>query len=279
MNVYVYSTKSSRYNKKLNDYIINELIKIYKNIDVFSYDEFKNICNTITIKNLIISGGDGVLHNVINLVKDNINEIVFGFIPTGTANDFLSNNNIKDIDEAINVIKINIIKEHQLVKLNDKLVLYGISVGPMSKVSTSAFKEEKVIFHKLIYKLRGIRYLFSKLEKIIIDDSDNKTEIKAKAILIIKSKYLGGVRICNKTPDTFKIIIIRNIFDVIKLFIFGRFKTLDNYNLLKQYESKIYSKLYIESNSTWCLDGELIDINKGVIEVSDKKIRMLSKNT
>ncbi len=276
MNIYVYSVSCSKYNKKNNQIIINELMKTYNDLQLYSFDDFLNdnkILN-MDIDHLIVSGGDGVLHRIVNHLKNKLDQITFGYIPMGTANDFAHNYHLdcKNIKESIDIIKSNNVINIPLINLNDNLVLYGISMGKMSNVSINTSKKSKKILHKFIYKLKGIKYMFSKKVDVLYKDLNSNEEkiYHVKALLIFKTKYLGGVRIAKKINEQITLVTIKNIFSLIKLFIFGRFMNIKN---LKESEFELIC------DSVWCVDGELIDLKKAKISYNQNKIRLLSKNT
>ena len=263
MIVYIYSKQSRNGNNKNIEYISSKLKDIYPDILIYSFDEIDTIDKENTSK-VIFSGGDGSFHRIINYFKDYLNKITFGLIPTGTANDIGKNFKIKSIDEAISIITTNNIKEESLLDVSGELTLYALSVGEMSRVSIDAKGETKKRFGKLIYKIKGIRYLFTKKKVININDKF----YKLKVLIILRSLYLGGVKIGKDIDDNIHMYLIRNIFDVINLFIFNRFLKI---------KGVICNNINVESDSIWCVDGEKIDISKGVITLSKKKIKMLSK--
>ena len=242
-----------------------ELTNIYGDITSLSYDELDKI-NKDEITTLILSGGDGFFNRIINDFSSYLDKITFGLIPLGTANDISHNHGIKNVKDALDVIRNGKVEEDTILKINDKYLIYALSVGEMSKVSIGSSRSEKRRYGKLIYKIRGIRYLFAKRKEIRID---GKIE-KLKVLIVLKSKYLGGVKVSNNYDNYLHLYKIRNIFDIISLFIFGRFHR-------KKAES--VSSVEIESDSIWCMDGELLNTNKGILEYSNRKIRLLSKNT
>lgn len=270
MKVYVYSKNSSRFKEKHNNKIIAQVSKIFNDIRVVDYDEFMTM-DIAKIQYLIVSGGDGIIHNVINYCKNYLDNIIFGFIPTGTANDFCNNYNIKSVSKAIEIIKLNDIENRAILEVNDCLVTYALSVGKMSNVSINTNKKEKKCFHKLIYIIKGLKSLFSKKTEVLLVNDFGKKKIFVKVLLILNTKYLGGIRVSNKlVNEGFSIVPIKNIVDIIKLFIFGRFRRLKKYK---------YNKCLVEANDIWCVDGEKYQCEKGEIKISTNKIRMLSKNT
>ena len=265
MILYVYSTKSKNSTIKKIKEIEKELINIYGDIKSVPYDYLDKISKD-EVSTLIFSGGDGFFNRIINDFILYLDKITFGFIPLGTANDISHNHGIKNVKEALDVIRNGNISEETVLKINDKYLMYALSVGEMSKVSIGTSRNKKRRYGKLIYKIRGIRYLFSKKKEMII----NEKKEKLKVLIVLKSKYLGGVKIASDYDNYLHLYKIRNIFDIISLFIFGRFHK-------KTTES--IENVEIESDSIWCIDGEPLDTNKGILEYSDKKIRLLSKNT
>ena len=261
MKIFVYGKISSNANKKNNNYIIKKIKEIYIDILIVDYDEF-DLYDLSNVELIIISGGDGIIHHVINKCKEYLDKIVFSFIPTGTANDFCNNIGIKKINESIEVIKNNQIIEKEIIEINGVLCLYAMSVGEMSNVAIKSSKTIKNWFHKLVYKLKGIRYFFSKKTKVKIINNQDIEILKVKALIITNSKYLGGVKISKSYNNHYRIIVVRNIF--------GRFKKDKKY---------LEDKFIINNNSKCCIDGEKYIIEKMIIREENKKIRLLSKNT
>ena len=265
MILYIYSTKSRKASIKTIDKISLALREKYPNLEVCSYDEIDRVKKE-DVEMLFFSGGDGTFHNVINIFKEYLDKITFGYIPTGTANDIAKNHDIKSLDEALKIINEGYVKEENLIQVNDNLFDYALSVGEMSRVSIDASKKNKKRYGKLIYKIRGIKYLFKKRKEIIV----NGKKDKLKALIILRSIYLGGVKIGKSVDNMLHVYRIRSIIDVISLFVFNRFHKI---------KGEEYTEITVESDSIWCVDGEEIEISKGLIKVSDKKIKMLSKNT
>lgn len=271
MDIYVYNEFSSKYTNILNDKIIKELNSVYNNLIIYDLCEFQEHYSKLEIEHLIISGGDGTLHNVVNLVKDHLDKIIIGYIPTGTANDFGNSYGIKNIDQALNIIKSKNIQEISIMKLDDTLVLYGVSIGKMSEVSLKTKKKSKKLFGKLIYKIKGIKYLFCKKSFVKVMIENQVFNYNVKALLAVNTKYLGGVKVNTKlSKEKISVLPIKNIFDLIKIFIFGRFKKIKSTNA---------REIILESENIWCVDGEKIDIKKAKLSYNQNKIRLLSKNT
>ena len=265
MILYIYSTKSRKANIKTINKILSVLKVKYPDIVTCSYDEISKIKKD-DVEMLFFSGGDGTFNNVINIFRDYLDKVTFGYIPTGTANDIAKNHDIRSLNEALNVINDGYVRKEELIQVNDHLFDYALSVGEMSRVSIDASKKKKKRYGKIIYKINGIRYLFKKRKEIVI----NGQKEKLKALIVLRSLYLGGVKIGKSIDNKLHVYRLKNIIDVISLFIFNRFHKI---------KGEECNEIMVESNSVWCVDGEQITITKGLIKVSDKKIKMLSKNT
>lgn len=84
---------------------------------------------------LIICGGDGTIHEVINSVIGH--NIRLGIIPTGTANDFAGHYKIPhNIKACCNIIKQNLTSNVSLIKCNGKYIMSSVGIGLPSKTIT-----------------------------------------------------------------------------------------------------------------------------------------------
>ena len=264
MILYICSNGSRAGNAKNIIYITEKLKEIYPDIVCLPFDDINEV-NKEQVTKIMFNGGDGIFHQIINFFKDHLDHIIFGYIPTGTANDMGKALGIKSIDEAFNIIKENKIKEENVLAINNQIAIYAISVGEMSRVSIDAKRKNKKLFGKLIYKINGIKYLFTKKKEIIVDGK----KCKLKVLIVFRSLYLGGVRVGKGIDDKIHVYLIKNFFDVVNLFIFNRFHKIKGIEV---------DSITLESDSIWCVDGEKADFTKAIIKKSDKKIKLLSKN-
>ncbi len=87
---------------------------------------------------LIILGGDGTLNEVINSIAD-FNDILVGYIPTGSSNDFA-----RDLELPKDPLEIldTILKGETVRKLDIGNVHYDSYSEPISRLQASEFKEE-----------------------------------------------------------------------------------------------------------------------------------------
>lgn len=266
MNIYIYSNRSSHSSKDIIDYIELKLKDIFNDLIVVPYDSIDTV-NFVNVNTLIFSGGDGVFNNLVNKLS-NFN-IIFAYIPTGTANDMGHNLNIKNVNKALDAIENKNIIKLNLLELNsdvNKYFLYAFSIGEMSKIANNAKTRSKKRLGKFLYIFRGCLYLFAKREKINYKIDEKNYEKRLRCLIITRSKYLGGVRIEKNFQNELHVYPIRNIFDLGFLFILKRGKFIKANNI------------EFCSNSCMSIDGENINLTSGNIKISDKYISIYKNN-
>ena len=209
---------TDRKDKKVNK--ILELLKIDHEVEIFkSYTEVeaKDIYKNLKQKKfdrLVIAGGDGSFSLAINeIIKNDLNEKLIGFIPIGTANilkfEARINNKVNDIYKVLvseNFKKVN------LAKINDRYFFLMAGIGFDSKIVKSVTNQLKKYLGKIIFILKGLQYfLFIKNNKMKID-IDNE-EVLADWILCANSKYYAGSYNITKETDIFDSKLIAFIFE------------------------------------------------------------------
>ena len=209
---------TDRKDKKVNK--ILELLKIDHEVEIFkSYTEVeaKDIYKNLKQKKfdrLVVAGGDGSFSLAINeIIKNDLNEKLIGFIPIGTANilkfEARINNKVNDIYKVLvseNFKKVN------LAKINDRYFFLMAGIGFDSKIVKSVTNQLKKYLGKIIFILKGLQYfLFLKNNKMKIE-IDNE-EVLADWILCANSKYYAGSYNITKETDIFDSKLIAFIFE------------------------------------------------------------------
>tara|TARA_B000000532_G_scaffold17031_1_gene11981 strand:- start:30 stop:923 length:894 start_codon:yes stop_codon:yes gene_type:complete len=209
---------TDRKDKKVNK--ILELLKIDHEVEIFkSYTkvEAKDIYKNLKQKKfdrLVVAGGDGSFSLAINeIIKNDLNEKLIGFIPIGTANilkfEAGINNKVNDI---YNVLVSENFKKVNLAKINDRYFFLMAGIGFDSKIVKSVTNQLKKYLGKIIFILKGLQYfLFIKNNKMKID-IDNE-EVLADWILCANSKYYAGSYNITKETDIFDSKLIAFIFE------------------------------------------------------------------
>ena len=209
---------TDRKDKKVNK--ILELLKIDHEVEIFkSYTEVeaKDIYKNLKQKKfdrLVVAGGDGSFNLAINeIIKNDLNEKLIGFIPIGTANilkfEAGINNKVNDI---YNVLVSENFKKVNLAKINDRYFFLMAGIGFDSKIVKSVTNQLKKYLGKIIFILKGLQYfLFLKNNKMKIEIHNE--EVLADWILCANSKYYAGSYNITKETDIFDNKLIAFIFE------------------------------------------------------------------
>ena len=154
---------------------------------------------------LIIAGGDGSMCFAINeIINNNIDDKLVGYIPVGTTNILQIETKIKkEAKEIFNVLVSDNYKKINLAKINDKYFFLMAGIGFDSKIVESIDANVKKYLGKLIFVYKGFEnFLFLKNNKIEIEIENEKMIVDW--VLCANSKYYAGPH--SITNDT-------NIFD------------------------------------------------------------------
>ena len=208
---------SGRKIKLINNVI--ELIKKNHEVELFktqSEKEAKTVFKKISKINfdrLVVAGGDGTMFFALNeMINNNIDDKLIGYIPLGTANilkiETHITNNTQDIYQ---VLTSNKYKKINLSKINGKYFFLMTGVGFDSKIIESISKKLKKYLGKFIFIYKGIQhFLFLKNNKMEIELDGDK--IMADWILCTNSKYYAGRNSITNDTNIFENKIIVYIF-------------------------------------------------------------------
>lgn len=277
--LYIYSNDKSGKNLgfKKKDYIIKCLSTQYK-VSSYCFNEFSQIIDHISSINdlyaLVISGGDGTLHNLVNaLLRANLKHLpIIGYLPTGTMNDCFKTYGYKSLNHALKIINEGHIEEINLGKCNDQYFIYLAANGCYSDISYNVSRNEKKKVGKLSYYLLSIKEAFSKKDLIEYKIDKNLT-YNSPFLMVMNGKYVGGFKVNkdfqkdNNTLTTF--ITEPGIFNGLIHYINKR-----KVNLL----SCEHISLEAKNNSLWCLDGEKYQFDKAEISLVKNALKIFTKN-
>lgn len=262
MKVLVINNLCLKGTKKHFKYIIKKLRKIYHNLIVVDFISFNNI-NLSKIKILIIAGGDGSINRIVN--ETNKYNIIYGIIPLGTANDFSHSLGIYSIEQAISKIRKGSVSYIPINKVNSDYFMYALSYGCLNKYLY--ISKSKKYFMKFAYVLSLVKIIKLDKETIEINTRKGVKIVKAKCVVITNSKYLGGFKINLLTPRKYYIFVIKELYDLFRLFTNSRkylFEISDN------------ESVYLRGGSgDVCLDGEKYFNQNLEINFSKKWLKMI----
>ena len=149
---------------------LDEVVTILKQYNAFTIPlrisenenakEFVLLAEKEKVDGIIVSGGDGTLHGIINqMLNANVN-IPIGIIPSGTSNDFAGHLNIKyDLTECCRLITNGKTRTVDIGKANNEYFLNVASAGLLASVAHNTEVQLKNTLGKLAYYLEGLSHL------------------------------------------------------------------------------------------------------------------------
>ena len=146
---------------------------------------------------VIVVGGDGALHGVLDHVADS--DLVFGLIPAGTGNDTARSLGIpvKDVDAAVDLIVAGHVRTVDLARTGEAYVATVIASGFDSKVNERA--------NAMTWPRGNMRYNIAilaelrKFEPLAFTLTLDGRTIEREAMLVAVGNgpsFGGGIRIC-----------------------------------------------------------------------------------
>ncbi len=249
-----------------NSSIISEETMIELFGDQFDTEILKIVEDTVLpdfydYARIVVCGGDGTLHNILNSHLNPEAELIY--CPSGTLNE-LATGNSKQKDYIL----------HDVAKANEHMFSYVCACGTFTSLGYETKNKHKRVFKSMAYLWNVIKtYKIHEISAQI--DMDGKTEQGVYSlIMIVDSPQCFGFRF-NKMYklDDGKLHVLaikaprhKNVFGRLKLFFplfrafFGGFKR--NYQSKKMFFREVKNvTLTLQENINFCMDGELVTLS------------------
>lgn len=231
---------------------------------------------------LVVSGGDGTVHEVINGMARCKNKPKIGYIPSGTACDLASTLKIpKKVPEALQIILTGVPAKMDVAKTNKGYFMYVTAIGTYVDISYVTDSKLKKFLGYLAYILTGIKEFFTIpmiKTKIIHDGGEFNGYFSL--IMVVNSKKVAGFNIVhNPVLDDGKVdvVLYRYIPFLNNVLYFISFilspKILPGVKRFRT--SKI--KILTEHHHKWNTDGEESNSGNLLVEVEEKAIDIIVK--
>lgn len=243
----------------------------YYNVSVF-YPSYKGEIKKYLLKNsfrfdlLIVFGGDGTLHEVINGIVGNVKKPKILFVPNGTANDFASVFNLsKDYKKNLKLIKEESTKI-DIMKIDNEYFLYVLGCGKFTSISyDTRFYFLKKRIGTLYYFIKALKSLFLSFNLTLeVNLLDKKTQGEYFLFLILNTPRVAGFKIKNNFSvvdgKASLYLFKKTIFPIFSLVCFFFF------NIKVMVDEIVFKKLNIKSNEklTLNLDGERVESTQDI---------------
>ena len=207
--LFVYNPFSGHYAiKRKLKYIKRELAPLYDEFKIvasISVNHFRQVVHDSAPKYdlLLVSGGDGTVNMTINILCRLEKRPVLGIIPTGTLNDAVKNfGNPTSFKRTIQMIKKSIVKDVDILKVNNRYAAYTACCGAYSDIPLVTSPKAKRYFGRLAYYVKALPRLFKK--RIItgsINANGRRIPIRTSFLIVMNGERIAGFRI-NKGGST-----------------------------------------------------------------------------
>lgn len=279
--LFVYNPVSGKgaVRKKLH-YIVKRLRARFGDVDVCATREAgeltrraKEACGIYDV--FIFAGGDGSFNEVVMGLAENENRPILGYIPTGTVNDIARSAGIKrNVRGAVKNIVNGAAYPLDVMKVNDKYVMYVACSGVLTNCSYLAKQKAKRRFGKIAYAFEALKsgLVFDEYP-VVFETIDDFFETSAVMVMIMNGRSVASMRInsdgyvddgeaevivvCEKPKvrETKAHKHFRYLFSALKVFSRG-YRRLKKSKKMRTYKGTEFS-VRVPENVVWNFDGEM----------------------
>ena len=246
-----------------------------------------NTCNLSDIDRIIVLGGDGTMHEVINGMfsrNDNKN-LPIGLLPTGSGNSLIHDLNQLDLKKALYTILNNKIQKIDLLKIttpNEEL--FSINMIGWGMVNDIGYQAETLRWMgPMRYNISSVIQIFKYLpRKARIDIDGEYYSANFAFIMICNTIHVGkGMKMAPSASlkdGKMDLIIIKNNFSRMKLLqMFPKLFNGSHINSkLVEYKKAESFKLYPEIDEELNIDGDMNGMTPITVTVEPKKMILLN---
>lgn len=223
---------------------------------------------------LVIAGGDGTFHHVVNAIAREKNPPVLAYINAGTICDIGANFGIKgSYKRALRIIEEGNVTSFDLGEVNGIFFTYVAAVGTFADIPYVTPRKYKKRLGRLAYYFVAVKEAFVPKKVPVHVECDGQTyDLKVPFLLLLSGKNVGGFLV-NKRKSS--------ISDgKMELYLTkpGLFGGLVHYAFFKaRTKVLVGSKFHISVDYPfpWCLDGEEGPVGDVDILVHPRKLRIL----
>lgn len=228
---------------------------------------------------IVVAGGDGSIHNVINGVKQSKGRPTLGFLPYGTVNDVGRTLNIsRKLDKAIDVILRGETIKYDIMQEGNNYMIYTFAGGMFVSTSFKTSTFMKKLLGKIAYFITGAKQLFSmRTLPLTVEIDGERHHGRYIMMMVLNSKSAAGFKI-NKERDIDDGLIdvilvekkrsyIKALFTLLKMFLFGLNSVRKHKNVIIQKCKTV--KIENHSSEPFTQDGEEANFLTKEIKISN----------
>ncbi|WP_040398815.1 diacylglycerol/lipid kinase family protein [Anaerococcus senegalensis] len=231
---------------------------------------------------ILVSGGDGTLDEVVSGLLKSEEKSIIGYIPTGSTNDFSRSLKIPtDIKKATKIAINGETMDIDVGKFNSKFFTYVAAFGSIAQVSYETDQSMKNIFGRFAYILEGVKTVSNlKAYKAKITIDDEVFEGEFIHFMATNSVSVGGFNNFYKKnigldDGIFEAVLIKKPNGLIELnqIIEGLRSKKENDNVI--FRSGSVFKVESDGKISWTLDGDYGgSYKKSEIKVLNRAVKM-----
>ena len=231
---------------------------------------------------ILVSGGDGTLDEVVSGLLKSEEKSIIGYIPTGSTNDFSRSLKIPtDIKKATKIAINGETMDIDVGKFNSKFFTYVAAFGSIAQVSYETDQSMKNIFGRFAYILEGVKTVSNlKAYKAKITIDDEVFEGEFIHFMATNSVSVGGFNNFYKKnigldDGIFEAALIKKPKGLIELnqIIDGLRSKKENDNVI--FRSGSVFKVESDEKISWTLDGDYGgSYKKSEVKVLNRAVKM-----
>lgn len=159
-------------------------------------EDFVEFLREVKPEGVLAAGGDGTVHECVNLLVKNQIDLPMGIIGSGTSNDFATYLQInEDMEAYFDKIAAGSCRRMDVGKVGDKYFINVASAGMMTSIAHEVDRRLKNALGKMAYYLKGIGEIpkFRAVPLSIAADGE-KYELEAFLFVVINSGVVGSMK-------------------------------------------------------------------------------------
>jgi diacylglycerol kinase (ATP) len=229
---------------------------------------------------MVVSGGDGTIHEIINGISKMEYKPIIGYIPSGTACDLANTLRIsKDVDKALDVILNGEVVEMDVVNSNKGYFVYVTAIGTYVDISYVTDSKMKKHLGYLAYIITGVKEFFTiPMMKSRIEHDGGELKGYFSLMMVVNSKRVAGFNIIDKPQlddGMVDVVLYRYIPFFNNILYFISFiltpKVIPGVRKIRTSSLKIFT----DHHHKWNMDGEEANSGNLKLTVEKKAIKIL----
>lgn len=240
---------------------------------------------------LVVAGGDGTLHEVVNGIAQQPQQPILGILPCGTVNDVARSLSIPaNLRKAVEVIAQGNVLAHDIFKFNNTYGIYVFCAGVFTDASYQTKQSAKRKIGKLAYVSYGLQQLFhAKPVRVCLQTEDVCLKENVALMLVINSKSVAGIRLHRmaqvddgevdvllvKSQAKSEQLSLKDILHSMQVFTKGVLRSGKSKHVVHVKMSQGYFSI---QNGTINIDGEKVEDTEGEFRVIKQGVRIYTPN-